>query len=171
MVFKKLFRFIHRALGLKKRRPRKKKRQPRRHVKRRVVRRVKSVRRRVRKAKPRVRKKLRSAPRRKKKSLVKKTRAAVRPKPAPTAKLKAQPAGVITHYFPKVRAAVVKCSKTLVLGDPIWIKGATTDFRQTIGSIQIDRKPIEKARPGQEIGLEVLRDVRPGDKIYAVKTP
>lgn len=66
---------------------------------------------------------------------------------------------------------MVKCSKTLVLGDPIWIKGATTDFRQTIGSIQIDRKPIEKARPGQEIGLEVLRDVRPGDKIYAVKTP
>jgi len=65
-----------------------------------------------------------------------------------------------------VNAAVVKLKKPLALGEPIWIKGKTTDFRQTAGSMQINRKPIEKARPGQEIGLEVFREVRPGDTVY-----
>ncbi|OIO36407.1 MAG: hypothetical protein AUJ74_02570 [Candidatus Omnitrophica bacterium CG1_02_44_16] len=74
--------------------------------------------------------------------------------------------GAITHYFPKVNAAVVKLKRPLKIGEPIWIKGKVTDFRQTVGSMQIDRKPIESARPGQEIGLQVFRDVRPGDLVF-----
>lgn len=61
---------------------------------------------------------------------------------------------------------MVKLKKPLVLGEPVWVKGKITDFRQTVGSMQIDRKPIEKARPGQEIGLEVFREVRQGDAVY-----
>ena len=74
--------------------------------------------------------------------------------------------GVITHYYPKVNAAVVKLKKPLSVGQPVWVKGKVTDFRQTVGSIQIDRKPIEKARAGQEIGLEVFKEVRAGDAVY-----
>jgi len=80
-----------------------------------------------------------------------------------------KPTAVITHYFPKVRAAVLSVKKPLRIGDPIRIKGATTDFRQTIGSLQIDRKPITTGRPGQEVGLEVMRDVRPGDTVTVLK--
>jgi hypothetical protein len=49
------------------------------------------------------------------------------------------------------------------------VKGKTTDFRQTVGSLQIDRKPITTARPGQDVGLEVMRDVRPGDAVFVIK--
>lgn len=84
-------------------------------------------------------------------------------------KIKLDELGVITHYFPKVNAAVVKLKRTIRLGDPLLIKGNTTDFRQTVGSIQIDRKVIESASAGKEIGLEVLKEVRPGDKIFIVK--
>lgn len=75
--------------------------------------------------------------------------------------------GEITHYFPKVRAAVVSCKKQISIGDAVRIKGSSTDFRQTVGSLQIDRSPIVSAKKGQEVGLEVLRDVKPGDKVYA----
>jgi hypothetical protein len=78
-------------------------------------------------------------------------------------------AGTVTHYFPKVNAAVIQCKKSLSIGEPIWIKGATTNIRQTVGSMQIDRKPIDRARAGQEIGLEVFKEVRPGDNVYIVK--
>ena len=171
MIWKKFFRFLHRALGLKKRRLRKKKRQAPRHARRRTSRRSKSVRRRTPTKKPQAKRRARPVSRRSPKTRVKRSRIVASSKPASATKIKAQALGEITHYFPKVRAAVVKCRKSFAIGDPVWIKGATTDFRQTVGSIQIDRKPIEKARPGQEIGLEVLRDVRPGDKIYAVKVP
>ncbi len=77
--------------------------------------------------------------------------------------------GIVTHYFPKVNAAVVKVKKALKLGDPILIKGNTTDFRQMVSSMQIDRRVIEKAKPGMEIGLEVLSKAMPGDEVFIVK--
>ena len=90
-------------------------------------------------------------------------RKATAPKKAP------RPAAEITHYFPKVRAAVLKLNRPLRIGDPVWIKGHTTDFRQTVGSLQIDRVPITTARPGQDVGLEVMREVRAGDKVFLVE--
>lgn len=89
----------------------------------------------------------------------------------PGARLPAQPplAGTITHYFPRVKAAVFVCRLPLSVGEPVWIKGATTNFRQTVVSMQIDRKAIDRARKGDEIGLEVLRDVRVGDHVYRMQ--
>lgn len=75
-------------------------------------------------------------------------------------------AGIITHYFPKVRAAVVKLKSSLTIGDIIKIKGHTTDFTQTVISIQIDNVPINLAKKGQEIGLLVNSRVRQHDVIY-----
>ena len=83
--------------------------------------------------------------------------------------VKAVLAGTVTHYFPKVNAAVIKLKKPLHVGDPVLIKGPKTNIRQTVGSMQINRIPIEKARAGQEIGLEVFKEVRPQDSIYLIK--
>lgn len=79
---------------------------------------------------------------------------------------KPKPIGKITHYFPRVMAGVVKLSAPLSIGDSIYIKGHTTDFKQTVTSIQIDRVPIKQAKKGQEIGLLVISRVRRGDKVY-----
>jgi len=86
-----------------------------------------------------------------------------------TSKKVLRPVAEITHYFPRVRAAVLKLNRPLSIGDPVWIKGNTTDFRQTVGSLQIDRVPITTARPGQDAALEVMRDVRPADKVFSMK--
>ncbi len=71
--------------------------------------------------------------------------------------------GTITHYFPKVRAAVIKLKAPLSVGDTVKIKGHTTDFTQTISSMQIDHVPVNQAKKGQEIGLLVSSRVRQHD--------
>jgi len=78
--------------------------------------------------------------------------------------------GVVTHYFPHVKAGVIKIKKGSVsIGDTLHIKGHTTDFLQKIVSLQIDRKPIKSATKGKEIGLAVKSRVRHNDKAYKIK--
>ena len=78
--------------------------------------------------------------------------------------------GEVTHYFPHVEAGVIKIMKgTIEEGDEIHIKGATTDFKQRVESIQIDHKPVLKAKIGAEIGLQTKDKVRAGDVVYLIK--
>lgn len=75
--------------------------------------------------------------------------------------------GEITHYFPHVSAAVVKLSAPLKVGDRVKIVGGGNEFEEEVASMQIDRKPIEGAKSGDEVGLEVKEKVREGYKVYA----
>lgn len=74
--------------------------------------------------------------------------------------------GEVTHYFPKVRAAVIKLKRPLITGDVVKIKGHTTDFKQSVTSMQIDRVAIGQGKKGQEIGLLVDSRVRQHDIVY-----
>ncbi len=74
--------------------------------------------------------------------------------------------GRITHYFPKIGVAVVELSDTIQVGDKILIKGSTTEFEQTVESMQIEHKNIQSAGPGQSIGLKVVQRVRENDRVY-----
>lgn len=77
--------------------------------------------------------------------------------------------GKVTHYFPHVKAgAILIESGTLAVGDMIRIKGHTSDFKQKITSIEIDRNPVEKASKGDEIGILVKSRVRIHDKVYKI---
>ena len=77
--------------------------------------------------------------------------------------------GTITHYFPKVNAAVIKLKASLAVGDTIKIKGHTTDLLQKITSMQIDRVPITSAKKGDEVGLLVETRVRQHDVVTKPK--
>jgi len=83
-------------------------------------------------------------------------------------KIKEKAIGTVTHYFPQVRAAVVKLKAPLAIGDTVKIKGHTTEFKQKVTSLQIDRVPINSAKKGQEIGLLVDSRVRQHDLVYKV---
>lgn len=77
--------------------------------------------------------------------------------------------GEVTHYFPQVKAAAVSILKDgLKVGDGIYIKGHTTDFKEKIKSMQLDRVDIRDGRKGQEIGLLVKSRVRIGDSVYKI---
>ena len=78
-----------------------------------------------------------------------------------------KPIGKVTHYFPHVKAGVVKVTNgSLSVGDTIQIKGHTTDFKQTVVSLQLDHEPIRKAKKGEEVGIQVKSRVRQNDLVY-----
>ncbi len=90
-------------------------------------------------------------------------------KKTPVKKPKENIVGIVTHYFPKVQAGVIKIKAPLAVGDMIKIKGHTTDFKQQVASMQIDRVPIKQAKKGQEIGLLVDSRVRQHDVVCKEK--
>jgi hypothetical protein len=53
--------------------------------------------------------------------------------------------GHVTHFFSKINVALVELTLPLSVGDRILIKGPLTDFDQTVTSMQIDRKEIQRA--------------------------
>jgi len=77
--------------------------------------------------------------------------------------------GEVTHYWRKISVAGIKLTDTLSVGDTIRIRGATTDFEQTVSSMQIEHENIETATKGQEVGLKVKDKVRRGDTVYKVE--
>lgn len=80
-----------------------------------------------------------------------------------------KPIGKVTHFFRKIKVAVVKFSKSVNIGAKIKFKGYKTNFEQKISSIQIDHKSVKKAPAKKIIGMKVDKRVRKGDKIYSVK--
>ncbi len=78
-----------------------------------------------------------------------------------------KPIGEVTHYFSGIQVAIVKFNRVVKVGETIKFKGATTDFSQTIESMQYDHKDIESAKKGQEVGIKITEKVREGDEVYA----
>lgn len=77
--------------------------------------------------------------------------------------------GTIVGYFAHVGAATLTLQRgSLQIGDAIWIKGHTTDLRQTVDSMQVDRQPVQQAAPGVEVAIKVQDRVRRHDRVYKV---
>jgi putative protease len=83
-------------------------------------------------------------------------------------KSKEKEIGVVSNYFKHVKAAAIKLSAPLKKGEKIKIMGGDKEVELTVGSMEIDRKPIEKAKKGDEIGLLVPEDVHKGNKVYKI---
>jgi len=77
--------------------------------------------------------------------------------------------GKITHYFTNIGVAVVEItSGKLKIGDKVHIKGATSDFEQSIDSMQVEHENVETAKKGDAIGVKVGQQVREGDEVYLI---
>lgn len=74
--------------------------------------------------------------------------------------------GHIAHFFSKIGVAVVELTGPLAVGDTIVVKGPTTDFEQTVDSMQIEHNNVQRAEAGQSIGLKVADRVREKDLVY-----
>jgi len=74
--------------------------------------------------------------------------------------------GRVTGFFAHPVVAIVELSAPLKVGDQIYVKGHTTDFRQVVESMQLDHLPIPDATAGQSIGLKVKERCRKQDLVY-----
>ena len=78
--------------------------------------------------------------------------------------------GHITHYFPKIGVAVIEITAgVLKVGETIKIKGHTSDFTQTVDSLQQEHLQIPEIKQGASGGLKVKEHVREGDKVFRVQ--
>ena len=77
--------------------------------------------------------------------------------------------GTVTHYFSHLNVAAVEITDgELRKGDTIHVKGHTSDFQQTVESIQIEHEAVDVAKPGDSVGIEVIEQAREHDKVYKV---
>jgi hypothetical protein len=96
-----------------------------------------------------------------------------------TASVPAQPAegvtmaevvlGKVTHYFSKIGVGAIEISQdSLHVGDTIHIKGHTSDFKQTVDSMQVDGASVPEATVGQSIGIKMIDHAREHDMVYKI---
>jgi putative protease len=57
----------------------------------------------------------------------------------------------------------------LKVGDTIHIMGATANFTQTVGSMQIEHDQVQEAVAGQVVGIKVGDRVHEGDEVFLVQ--
>ena len=76
--------------------------------------------------------------------------------------------GKITHYYSHISVGIIELSDALKVGESIHIKGHSSDFTQSIDSMQIEHEKIKSAKKGDSIGIKVKEKVREGYKVYKV---
>jgi len=77
--------------------------------------------------------------------------------------------GEVTHYYDKIGVLIAKFTAAVKAGTEIHVKGATTDFKHLISSMQFEHNAIDSAKPKMQVGIKVDNVAREGDKIFQVK--
>ena len=78
--------------------------------------------------------------------------------------------GVVTHFFKGPGVAVVKLSDEghIAVGDEVHFLGHTTDFTETIDSMEVEHHKVDKADAGDEIAIKVIDRARQHDQVFKV---
>jgi len=76
--------------------------------------------------------------------------------------------GKITHYFGNISVGIIELTDELSVGDKVHIKGSSTDFEQTVDSMQIEHQNVDSAKSGDAIGIKVVQKVKENDQVYKV---
>ncbi len=78
-------------------------------------------------------------------------------------------AGETTHYLGNINVAIIKTAVPLKIGDVLLIEGDGCLFTQTVTEMQIDRKPVKRAKKGSHIGLKVAGETAVNGIVYLLK--
>jgi hypothetical protein len=77
--------------------------------------------------------------------------------------------GSVIRFFDKTSVAAIKLDfGELSLGDKVRIKGPSTDFLQTVDTMEFDHQPVQKALRGQFTGIKLSQPAKPFDLVYKV---
>jgi putative protease len=77
--------------------------------------------------------------------------------------------GVVTHYFSHLGVGIIKVeADSIKIGDTLHFKGHTTDFQQTVESLEIEHRVVEESKPGESVGTKVSEHVREHDEVFKV---
>ena len=75
---------------------------------------------------------------------------------------------VMSFYGHLSVAAIELTDGSLKVGDKIKLKGATTDFEQSVDSMQVEHDAVQEAEKGSSVGIKVKDKVRPHDQVFKI---
>lgn len=74
--------------------------------------------------------------------------------------------GKVTHYFDKLKVAVIKFSSPVKVGETLLIEGGEVKLSQKVSSLEKDHEKVAAAKKGQSLGLKVSSKVRDGYRVF-----
>ncbi|MBP1705284.1 MAG: collagenase [Chloroflexi bacterium] len=74
--------------------------------------------------------------------------------------------GTVTHWFGHLSVAAVNLTGPLAVGDRVHVLGHVTDLVQTIHTMEIDHRRVERAVPGDDVAVGFDDHVREHDRLY-----
>jgi putative protease len=94
------------------------------------------------------------------------------PKAAPVALPGEERIGMVTHYYNHLSVAIVQLETgTLRSGETVHFRGHTSDFRQMVGSMEVNHAHVDAVTAGTSFGLRVNEHAREHDVVYRVTKP
>jgi len=80
-----------------------------------------------------------------------------------------EPVGIVTHFFKGPSVAVVRLTDgPVAVGDEVRFVGHTSDFTETITSMEVDHAKVERAAKGDEVAIKVIARAREHDRVFKV---
>jgi putative protease len=77
--------------------------------------------------------------------------------------------GIVTHFFKGPSVAVVKVTEGhIAVGDQLHFVGHTTDFTETVQSMEVEHEKVGRAADGDEVAIQVIDRARQHDQVYRV---
>lgn len=77
--------------------------------------------------------------------------------------------GKVLHFFPNISVATMKVSYKFKVGDELVFFGDKTGIVKTkVDRIESNKISIANAEKGQEVGIKVPSQVKPGDEVYKI---
>ena len=78
--------------------------------------------------------------------------------------------GEITHYYDKIKVAILELTTDLNVGDKIkFVRGGEDLFEQDVESMQVEHEKIKSAKKGDVVGLKVDQEVKDGADVFRVE--
>jgi len=77
--------------------------------------------------------------------------------------------GRITHFFSHLNVGIILVTHgTVQAGDKLHFKGHTTDFYETVESMQKEHAAVSQAAKGESVGVKVKEPVREHDLVFKI---
>jgi putative protease len=76
--------------------------------------------------------------------------------------------GRVTHYFNHINVAVLRLDEILKLGDRVHFVGHSTDFVQTVSSMEVNHHTILAVEPGDDVAIKVIEPVHEHDVVFRI---
>ncbi len=75
--------------------------------------------------------------------------------------------GKVSHYYDKIKVAIVALDLPLTVGDKIkFVRGGEDLFEQKVDSIQIEHEQKDSAGKGDVVGIKTIKEAKDGSEVF-----